>query len=146
MQNNNVKYWKKFFIYVTRKDGKQQHHIHIFVFQRQRRYIRSGKSTVKGEKKKHKMQHIVLQNIEPSTKPNLRYCTVYVFRGRVYCGRSQWKRKNAKLSEAKQSYHISNFICSWIIRKYVANSKKAVISLVLLISVNSLGNILKSFV
>ena len=23
------------------------------------------------------MQHIVLQNIEPSTKPNLRYCTVY---------------------------------------------------------------------
>ena len=139
MQNNNVKYWKKFFIYVTRKNGKQQHHINIFVFQRQRRYIRSGKSTVK-------MQYVVWQNIEPNTKPNLRYCTVYFFRGRVYCGRSQWKRKNAKLSEAKQSYNISNFICSWIIRKYVANSKKAVISLVLLISVNSLGNILKSFV
>ena len=139
MQNNNVKYSKKFFIYVTRKNGKQQHHINIFVFQRQQRYVRSGKSTVK-------MQYFVWQNIEPNAKSNLRYCTVYFFRGRVYCGRSQWKKKNAKLSEAKQSYNISNFICSWIIRKYVANSKKAVISLVLLIPGNSLGNILKSFV
>ena len=106
MQNNNVKYWKKFFIYITRKDGKQQHRISIFIFQRQRRHLRSGKSTVKEKEKKHKMQHVALQSIETNTEYNLRYSTVYFLKGGVYCGRIQWKRKNVELNEATQSYNI----------------------------------------
>ena len=47
------------------------------------------------------MQHVASQNIEPNTEPNLRYSTVYFLKGRVYCERSQWKRKNAELIKAK---------------------------------------------
>ena len=73
----------------------------IFIFQRQQRYIRPGKSTVKGIEKKHKMQHVASKNIEPDTELNLRYSAVYFFKGRVYCGRSQWKRTTAELIKAK---------------------------------------------
>ena len=129
------------------KDGKQQHRINIFIFQRQQRYIRSGKSTVKEIQKKHKMQHVASQNLDPNTEPNLRYSTVYFLKGRVYFGRSQWKRKNEELIKAKLwNLIIFQISCSWVIRKYVTYSKKAVISLVLLILRNSLGNMLKSFV
>ena len=76
-----------------RKDGKQQHCINRSIFERQRRCIRPGKSTVKGKEKEHKMQHVTSQNMEPNTEPNLRYSTVYYLKGRVYCGRSQWKRE-----------------------------------------------------
>ena len=76
-----------------RKDGKQQRCINIFIFEKQRRCIRLGKSTVKGKEKEHKMQYVASQNMEPITGPNLRYSTVYYLKGRVYCGRSQWKRE-----------------------------------------------------
>ena len=49
------------------KDGKQQRCINIFIFERQRRCIRLGKSTVKGKEKEHKMQHVASQNMEPIT-------------------------------------------------------------------------------
>ena len=84
-----------------RKDGKQQHCINIFIFERQRRCIRPGKSTVKGKEKEHKMQHVAS------------VCsTVYYFKGRVYCGRSKGKTRKTefKKSEATQSRNISNFM------------------------------------
>ena len=52
------------------------------------------------------MQHVALQSRETNTEHNLRYSTVYFLKGEVYCGRSQWKRKNAELNEATQSYNI----------------------------------------
>ena len=76
-----------------RKDGKQQHCINTFIFERQRRCIRPGKSTVKGKEKEHKMQHVASQNMEPNTEPNLRYSAVCYLNERVYCGRCQWKRE-----------------------------------------------------
>ena len=79
-----------------RKDGKQQHCINIFVFERQRRCIKPGKSTVKGKENGHKVQHVASQNMEPNTEPNLRYSTVHYLKGRVYCGRSQWKREKTE--------------------------------------------------
>ena len=95
-----------------RKDGKQQHCINIFIFERQPRCIRPGKSTVKGKEKEHKMQHVASQNMEPNTEPNFRYSTVYYFKGRVYCGRSKGKTRKTefKKSEATQSCNISNFM------------------------------------
>ena len=97
-----------------RKDEKQQHCINIFIFERQRRCIRPRESIVKGKDKEHKMQHVASQNMEPNTEPNLRYSTVYYFKGRVYCGRSKVKREKTELkkSQATQSCNISNFICS----------------------------------
>ena len=47
------------------------------------------------------MQHVATQNIEPNTEPNLRYSIVYFLSERVYCGSSQWKKKNAELEKVK---------------------------------------------
>ena len=47
------------------------------------------------------MQHVASQNIESNIEPNLRYSIVYFLKGKVYCGRSQWKRKNSELIKAK---------------------------------------------
>ena len=62
----------------------------ISFFKDNEEILRSGKST-KGKEKNHKI----------STETNLRYSTVYFLKGRVYCGRSQWKRKNAELKKVK---------------------------------------------
>ena len=64
------------------------------------------------------MLHVASQNIEPNTEPNLRYSTVYFLKGRVYCERSQWQRKNAELIKAKlRNLIIFQISCSRVFRK-----------------------------
>ena len=147
-QNNNVKYFKKkFFIYVRRKDRKQQHSINIFIFQRQRIYLRSGKSTVKGKGKDHKSSILLQELCFAIAKPNFRYCTVYYLQGRNYWGKSRWKKKNAELKKTKLSNIIIFQIHIFLSNSKICQSKqKVAIFLVLLILGDSLGNTLKHFV